>query len=125
MAIKHWLAAALGIIAFASITVVAEVCPPLAAFYGAEGGGALSAGGRGGAVILVTNMSDSGSGSLRACAEVATGPRTCIFRTGGTLNLSNQINIVNPFLTIAGQSAPGGGIQITGASPTIAGNPLL
>src|SRR5439155_5383660 len=91
--------------------------------YGAEGGGALSVGGRGGAVWLVTNTTDSGTGSLRACVE-ATGPRTCVFRTGGTINLSHQLSIANPFLTIAGQSAPGGGIQITGAGIT-GGDPLL
>jgi hypothetical protein len=124
MTIKHVLAAAM-FITLVAVGVVAQVCPPLAAFYGAQGGGALSVGGRGGTVYLVTNTNDSGTGSLRACAEEATGARTCIFRTGGTINLQNQISIAAPYLTIAGQSAPGGGIQITGTSTAISGNPLL
>src|SRR5260370_6321508 len=57
---------------------------PVPAFPGAEGGGALSRGGRGGQVYQVTNLNDSGIGSLRGCIE-AKGPRTCIFRTGGAI----------------------------------------
>jgi hypothetical protein len=86
------------------------------AFPGAQGGGARAKGGRGGKVILVTNLNDSGPGSLRACVE-ATGARTCVFRVGGTIQLESAINIYNPYLTVAGQTAPGGGIQIRG-NPT-------
>jgi hypothetical protein len=88
---------------------------PVVAFPGAQGGGALSVGGRGGVVHEVTNLNDNGSGSLRACVQ-ASGPRTCIFRTGGTIALLSSLTVSNPFLTIAGQTAPGGGIQITGPS---------
>jgi pectate lyase len=83
-----------------------------AAFPGAEGGGALSVGGRNGVVIDVTNLNNSGPGSLRQCAEVDTRPRTCVFRVGGSIHLSTPIAIRNPYITIAGQTAPGGGIQL-------------
>jgi pectate lyase len=83
------------------------------AFPGAAGGGAQSVGGRGGIVYEVTNLDDSGPGSLRTGIEM-TGPRTIVFRVGGTINIRSGYTIINPFLTIAGQTAPGGGIQICG-----------
>jgi pectate lyase len=82
------------------------------AFPTAEGFGAAAKGGRGGSVIYVTNTNEAGEGSLRACVEAA-GPRTCIFRTGGTITLDQASLVVrNPYLTIAGETAPGGGIAI-------------
>ncbi len=85
-------------------------CP---AFPGAEGAGAVSAGGRGGVVFEVTNLNDSGTGSLRACVE-ASGPRTCVFRVSGLITSLSRLQVSNPYLTIAGQTAPGGGIVIGG-----------
>ncbi|WP_018185284.1 hypothetical protein [Kaistia granuli] len=82
------------------------------AFPTAEGFGAAAQGGRGGRVIFVTTTADRGEGSLRACIG-AEGPRTCIFRTGGTITLDyGSLVVLNPFLTIAGETAPGEGIAI-------------
>ncbi len=85
------------------------------AFPTAEGFGAAAKGGRGGRVIFVSNTNDEGDGSLRACIDAA-GPRTCIFRASGTITLEKQSLVVrNPFLTIAGETAPGGGIATRNA----------
>lgn len=82
------------------------------AFPTAEGFGAGAVGGRGGRIIYVTNTDEAGPGSLRECVEAA-GPRTCIFRTGGTITLRQKSLVIrNPFLTIAGETAPGGGIAV-------------
>ena len=83
------------------------------AFPGAEGAGANAKGGRGGKVIYVTNLNDSGSGSLRAALE-ATDPRIVVFRVSGIIHLKSRLKIYNPYLTVAGQTAPGGGILIRG-----------
>ncbi len=86
------------------------------AFPGAEGGGANSVGGRGGRIIEVTNLNDSGPGSFRAACE-AKGPRIVVFRVAGTINITSagkRIRILHPYITIAGQTAPGGGICIKG-----------
>ena len=82
----------------------------LPAFPGAEGFGSTTTHGRGGKVIEVTNLDDSGSGSLRAALE-ATGPRIVVFRVGGLIALKSNLS-VKPRCMIAGQTAPGDGICI-------------
>jgi serine/threonine protein kinase len=97
--------------AFGLCITTTVVAAELLAFPGAVGFGAKAKGGRGGAVLFVENLHDSGPGSLRAAVE-AEGPRTVLFRTSGTITLKSEITVRNPFLTIAGQTAPGGGIAI-------------
>lgn len=82
------------------------------AFPGATGFGATAKGGRDGRIIPVTSLDDSGAGTLRACIS-ATGPRICIFRVAGLIRFTGHPPFIrNPYLTIAGETAPGGGITI-------------
>lgn len=83
------------------------------AFSGAEGAGAETAGGRGGQVIEVTSLNDSGPGSLRAAIDTK-GPRIVVFRVGGVIELKKPLRITEPYITIAGHTAPGGGITLRG-----------
>lgn len=85
------------------------------AFPGAEGYGAITSGGRGGKIFYVTTLEDYKpgekpiEGSLRQAIE-AQGPRIILFAVSGTISLKDYLNIENPFITIAGQTAPGDGI---------------
>jgi pectate lyase len=93
-----------------ALLLAAAVTQPLA-FPGAEGAGRTALGGRGGKVMTVTTLADHGPGSLRAAVE-AKGPRTVVFAVAGTIPLETPLRIREPRITIAGQSAPGGGITL-------------
>jgi hypothetical protein len=85
------------------------------AFPGAEGGGAYSFGGRGGKVYVVTSLADRGPGTLREACEQG-GARIVVFNVAGIIQLKSPINIRAPYITIAGQTAPGDGVCIAGES---------
>ena len=81
------------------------------AFPGAEGFGRWARGGRGGSVVHVTNLNDSGAGSFRDA--VSQSNRYVVFDVGGVIKISNRV-IMSKNLTIAGQTAPGDGVVIYG-----------
>ena len=62
-------------------------------------------------VYKITSLADSGSGTLRNCIE-AIGPRTCIFETSGSISLTSVLEVKDPYITIAGQTAPSPGIFV-------------
>lgn len=93
------------------------------AFPGAEGFGKYTTGGRGGKVIIVTNLNDDGPGSFRHAVTVKE-KRIVVFAISGTIHLNSKLNIASD-ITIAGQSAPGGGICIADHPVALNGNNII
>lgn len=106
--------------------LAAEVIP---AFPGAEGAGSFTTGGRGGDVVIVTNLNASGPGSL---ADAVSAPnRIVVFAVSGIIDLARNgkgghLIVAQPGITIAGQTAPGEGICLRGGALDIrAGNVMV
>ncbi|GGF05793.1 carbohydrate-binding protein [Flavobacterium limi] len=93
------------------------------AFPGAEGYGKYVTGGRGGKLIYVTNLNDSGPGSLRDAVNQS-GPRIVAFKVSGNIKLESRLNIKDN-ITIAGQTAPGGGITLRDYDVKVGGNNVI
>lgn len=103
----------------------AQAIAGVAAFPGAAGYGASAKGGRGGRIMMVDTLADSGPGSFRACVE-AKMPRVCVFRVAGVIRFTGKPPVISsPYLTIAGQTAPGGGITLAHSGGANGLTPLL
>lgn len=96
----------------------------LPVFPGATGFGTTTPAGRGGKILEVTSLENAGPGTLREAIETS-GPRIVVFRVGGTITLNSHLEIHEPFVTIAGQTAPGDGIMINGAGIVIFTHDIL
>lgn len=108
--LRNWLGSLLLLLSIATTSLA--VADNLLAFPGAQGAAAQTPGGRGGRIIRVTTLAPNGPGSLLEALE-AKGPRIVVFEVGGVIDMQkHEIKLREPFLTIAGQTAPSPGITL-------------
>jgi len=111
-------------VAAAVMALCAPKAQALPVIPGAAGFGVETPAGRGGTVYRVTNLNADGAGSLKACIDGTTA-RVCIFEVSGTIKLTQDLQVRNGKLTIAGQTAPSPGIMIRGGALVIHGSDVL
>ena len=97
----------------------------IAAFPGADGGGKLTKGGRGGEVFIVTSLEDKTTAGTLRYAVTQPGAKTIVFNVSGTIYLTRELEITEGALTIAGQTAPGDGICIAGYPVRVKANDVV
>lgn len=128
-----WLALAAGLVACSGSAEGTQaddrgidwIAPENPSFAGAQGYGSRSKGGRGGKIMQIVSLADDGPGTLRECIE-AMGPRVCVFRVSGLIRFTGQPpRIRHPFITIAGQTAPGEGITLAHGGGEVGRTPLV
>ena len=121
---RTWLCSRFGGLALAivsgTITLIVNAVPGSPAHAAVEGFGAATVGGRGGAVVHVTNLNSRGPGSLREA--LSGGHRIVVFNVGGSIVLDDHIYVRGAFVTIDGSTAPSPGITLVGRGLVIRGD---
>lgn len=114
------------VLAFSLVLLATAACgAEPAAFPGAQGFSARTPGGRGGKVVRVTTLAASGLGSF-AAALGAKGPRIIVFEVGGVIDLAGRsLKLSEPFVTIAGQTAPAPGVTLIKGTLNIATHDVI
>ncbi len=110
---------------FAALALNAATAAPELAFPGAVGWAAHTPGGRGGKIIRITTLAAEGPGSFTEAVK-AKGPRIVVFEVGGVIDLNSKVlTITEPFLTIAGQTAPAPGITLIRGGLLVGGHDVI